>query len=101
VGLLDSSGRGGALPGCLGGQLLPGGLASGRLTGRLLGTSHLSVLKNTDINPSTYTADNDGTYYFATVSEFRNAISQFHHAISISPLFFTISPRYFKFRQAI
>jgi hypothetical protein len=40
VGLLDTSGSGGALAGSLGGQLLPGGLASGRFTGGLLGTSH-------------------------------------------------------------
>jgi len=41
VGLLDAAGGGGGLPSRLGGQLLPGGLASGRLTGSLLGTSHL------------------------------------------------------------
>ena len=41
VRLLDTSGGGGRLAGSLGGQLLPGGLASGRLTGGLLGTSHL------------------------------------------------------------
>jgi len=45
VRLLDSSGGGSALPGRLGGQLLPGGLSSGGLTGRLLCTSHLSALK--------------------------------------------------------
>ena len=40
VGLLDTScGRGG-LASCLGGQLLPGGLASGRFASGLLGTSH-------------------------------------------------------------
>ena len=40
VGLLDSaSGRGG-LASSLGGQLLPGGLASGGFTSGLLGTSH-------------------------------------------------------------
>jgi len=44
VGLLDSTGRGGRLPGSLGGQLLPGGLASGGLTGSLLGTCHLLLL---------------------------------------------------------
>ena len=38
--LLDATGGGGALPGGLGGQLLPGSFTSGRLTGRLLGTSH-------------------------------------------------------------
>ena len=41
VGLLDASGGGGALASGLGGQLLPRGLASGRLTGGLLGTSHV------------------------------------------------------------
>jgi len=41
VRLLDASRRRGRLPGCLGGQLLPGGLASSRLTGGLLGTGHL------------------------------------------------------------
>ena len=40
VGLLDASGGRGALAGSLGGQLLPGGLASGRFTGGLLGTGH-------------------------------------------------------------
>ena len=40
VGFLDSTGGGGRLASCLGGQLLPGGLASGRFTGGLLGTSH-------------------------------------------------------------
>jgi len=40
VGLLDSAGRGGGLPGGLGGQLLAGSLSSGGLTGGLLGTSH-------------------------------------------------------------
>ena len=42
VGLLDTSGGRGALSGSLGGQLLPGGLASGGLACGLLGTSHLS-----------------------------------------------------------
>ena len=42
VGLLDASGGGGALASGLGGQLLPGGLASGGLTGGLLGTSHVN-----------------------------------------------------------
>ena len=40
VGLLHASGGGGGLAGSLGSKLLPGGLASGRLTGGLLGTSH-------------------------------------------------------------
>ena len=40
VGLLHSAGGGSALASGLGGQLLPRGLASGRLTGGLLGTSH-------------------------------------------------------------
>ena len=40
VRLLDASGGRGALAGGLGGQLLPGGLASGGLTGGLLGTCH-------------------------------------------------------------
>ena len=40
VGLLDSASGGGRLAGSLGGQLLPGGLASSGLTGSLLGTSH-------------------------------------------------------------
>ena len=46
VGLLDTSGGGGALPGCLGGQLLPGGLASGGFTGCLLGTCHVELTVN-------------------------------------------------------
>ena len=37
VGLLDTSGGGGRLAGCLGGELLAGGLASGGLAGGLLG----------------------------------------------------------------
>jgi len=41
VRLLHTAGGGGGLPGRLGGQLLPGGLASGGFTGSLLGTSHL------------------------------------------------------------
>ena len=41
VGLLDASGGGGALASGLGGQLLPGGLASGGLTCGLLGTGHV------------------------------------------------------------
>jgi hypothetical protein len=40
MGLLDSSGGWGALTSSLGGQLFPGGLASGRLTGGLFGTCH-------------------------------------------------------------
>ena len=40
--LLHSTGRWGRLPRCLGSQLLPRGLASSRLTGGLLRTSHLS-----------------------------------------------------------
>ena len=40
MGLLDSTGGRGALTGSLGGQLLPGGFASGRFTGGLLGSCH-------------------------------------------------------------
>merc|ERR1719221_1772250 len=40
VGLLHTSGGGGGLPGCLGGQLLPGSLPSGGLAGSLLGSGH-------------------------------------------------------------
>ena len=40
MGLLDSSSGWGTLTSSLGGQLLPGGLASCRFTGGLLGTSH-------------------------------------------------------------
>ena len=43
VRLLDSSGRRGGLPGCLGGELFARGLASGGLTGSLLGSSHLEL----------------------------------------------------------
>jgi len=43
MGLLDSSGGWGRFTGGLGGQLLTRGLASGRLTGGLLGTSHDST----------------------------------------------------------
>ena len=50
VGLLDSAGSGGGFPGCLGGQLLPGGLASGGFTSCLLGTSHGS--ESTDSWPA-------------------------------------------------
>ena len=42
--LLHSSCGWRRLPSCLGGQLLPGGLASSRLTGGLLRTSHLSAV---------------------------------------------------------
>lgn len=40
VGLLHSTSGWGTLAGCLGGQLLPGGLASSGLAGCLLGTCH-------------------------------------------------------------
>ena len=40
VGLLHSAGGGGGLASSLGGQLLPGGLASGGFTSSLLSTSH-------------------------------------------------------------
>jgi len=40
MGLLDSSGGWGGLPGGLGGELLPWGLSSGGLTGSLLGSCH-------------------------------------------------------------
>ena len=49
VGLLDSSGGGGRLPGSLGGELLPGSLSSGGLTGSLLGTSHGECSDDTDV----------------------------------------------------
>ena len=42
MGLLHSSGGRGALTSGLGGQLLPGGLASGGLSSCLLGTSHFA-----------------------------------------------------------
>ena len=45
VGLLDTAGGGCGLASGLGGQLLPGGLASGGLTGGLLGTSHFERMK--------------------------------------------------------
>ena len=48
VGLLDSTGGGGGLPGSLGGQLLPGSLSSSGLTGGLLGTSHGDGSEDTD-----------------------------------------------------
>ena len=41
VGLLHASGSGGGFASCLGGELLPRGLASGRFTGGLLSTSHI------------------------------------------------------------
>ena len=41
VGLLHASGGGGGLASGLGGELLAGGFASGRLAGGLLGTSHV------------------------------------------------------------
>ena len=41
VGLLDATGGRGGLASGLGGQLLPGGLASSGLTGGLLGTGHV------------------------------------------------------------
>ena len=44
VGLLDATGGGGGLASRLGGELLAGGLASGRLTGGLLGTSHVDCV---------------------------------------------------------
>jgi hypothetical protein len=44
MGLLDSSGCGSRFTGSLGGQLFPGGLASGRLAGGLFGTSHVVLL---------------------------------------------------------
>ena len=43
VWLLDSAGGRGRLASSLGGQLLPGGLASSGLTGGLLGTGHLAI----------------------------------------------------------
>ena len=44
MGLLDSSSGWGRLPGSLGGQLLPRGLASSGLTGGLLGSCHVGLL---------------------------------------------------------
>ena len=59
VGLLHTSGGGGGLPRGLGGQLLPGGLASGGFTGGLLGTSHVdgsdSTVGQHTISPNIYT----------------------------------------------
>ena len=51
VGLLDSSGSGGRFTGSLGGQLLPGGLASGGLPCGLLGTGHCDSSDETDASP--------------------------------------------------
>ena len=48
VRLLDTTGGWGALPCGLGRQLLPWGLASGRLTGSLLGTSHCAWIKRSN-----------------------------------------------------
>ena len=57
MGFLHSSGGWGTLPGSLGGQLLPWGLASSRFTGGLLGTSHdtcsvASSVTETELMPS-------------------------------------------------
>ena len=51
VGLLDSSGSGGRLTGSLGGELLPGGLASGGFPCGLLGTGHCGSSDETNGNP--------------------------------------------------
>ena len=51
VGLLDSSGSGGRFTGSLGGQLLPGGLASGGFSCGLLGTGHCDSSDETDGGP--------------------------------------------------
>ena len=48
VGLLDATGGGGGLASRLGGELLAGGLASGGLTGGLLGTSHVDCVLSCD-----------------------------------------------------
>ena len=48
VGLLDSAGGRGGLASGLGGELLPGGLASGGLTGGLLGTGHFDFSDEID-----------------------------------------------------
>ena len=50
VGLLDSTGGRGGLASGLGGQLLPGGLASSGLTGGLLGTGHCCCRSNERIS---------------------------------------------------
>ena len=52
VGLLDTSGSGGGLTGSLGGQLLPGGLASGGFSCGLLGTGHCDSSDETDASRS-------------------------------------------------
>ena len=53
MGLLDSTGGGGALTGSLGGQLFTGSLSSGRLTGGLLGTGHgLDLTFKSRMSPS-------------------------------------------------
>ena len=52
VGLLDTSGSGGRLTGSLGGQLLPGGLASGGFSCGLLGTGHCDSSDETDASRS-------------------------------------------------
>ena len=44
VGLLHTTGGGGGLAGCLGGELLAGRFASGRFAGGLLGTGHFREL---------------------------------------------------------
>jgi len=49
VWLLDPAGRRRALSGGLGGELLTRGFASGRLTGGLLGTSHLVLLGSCEV----------------------------------------------------
>ena len=56
VGLLDSSGSGGRFTGSLGGQLLPGGLASGGLPCGLLGTGHCDSSDVTDASPCPHLA---------------------------------------------
>ncbi len=45
MGFLDAAGGGGGLARRLGGELLTGGLATGGLTGSLLGTSHLERVR--------------------------------------------------------
>ena len=52
MGLLDSTGGGGAFAGSLGGQLLPWGFASGGFTGGLLGTSHCELEMNLNAKSS-------------------------------------------------
>ena len=53
VGLLDSSGGGGGLPGGLGGELFAGRLASGRLASSLLGAGHLEWVTLADLASET------------------------------------------------